>query len=337
MKRHGIVGTAALSLLLGACAPLWGQQGKPNEEQGTADKRNTGKAQAKAREQQEKGPKQKAPPAAKREARPADEQQPDRSQKEQQAGQAPADQPQGDQRREDAQQQRADQQQAAQQRAVEQQAQQRAAQQQANQRRQHVRLSRERQQQLIAAQQRRVDVYRQDLDQQQLRAQRYGARLQQQKRMANYRYYQAYVARMRQQQLALQRSYDYNNDPYFYTASSYRYDRGGRSYETNEYGVDVLRQAINNGYEEGYRTGQADQQDRWPSDYKNSYSYQDANYGYGGYYVNQADYNYYFREGFNRGYLDGYNSRTQYGRYSNGSGSILGTILAEILNLQSMR
>jgi len=70
--------------------------------------------------------------------------------------------------------------------------------------------------------------------------------------------------------------------------------------------------------------------------YRSSYAYQDANYGYDGYYVNQAEYNYYFREGFNRGYQDGYDSRTQYGSYSNGSGSILGAILSEILNLQSM-
>ena len=182
-----------------------------------------------------------------------------------------------------------------------------------------------------------MNVYRQDLDQQQLRAQQYGARLQQQKRVANYRYYQAYVARVRQQQVALQRSYDYDNDPYFYTASSYRYSRGGSFYETNEYGANVLRQAINNGYAEGYGAGQADRQDRWASDYRNSYAYQDANYGYSGYYVNQADYNYYFREGFNRGYQDGYNSRTQYGSYSNGSRSVLGGILSQILNLQSMR
>ena len=52
--------------------------------------------------------------------------------------------------------------------------------------------------------------------------------------------------------------------------------------------------------------------------------------------MNQAEYRYYFRQGFNRGYQDGYNSRTQYGRYSNGSRSILGAILSEILTLQSM-
>ena len=85
----------------------------------------------------------------------------------------------------------------------------------------------------------------------------------------------------------------------------------------------MLRGAINNGYSEGYRAGRADREDRWgASDYRSSYAYQDAYYGYDGYYVNQGEYNYHFRERFNRGYQDGYSSRTQYGLYSNGSRSI---------------
>jgi hypothetical protein len=71
--------------------------------------------------------------------------------------------------------------------------------------------------------------------------------------------------------------------------------------------------------------------------HRNSYANQDGNYGYDGYYVNQAEYSHYIREGFNRGYQDGYNSRNRYGRYSNGSRSILGAILSEILTPQSMR
>jgi hypothetical protein len=58
---------------------------------------------------------------------------------------------------------------------------------------------------------------------------------------------------------------------------------------------------------------------------------------YSGYYVDRDDYNYYFREGFSRGYEDGYDSRYQYGRYSNGTSSILGAVLSSILNLQSLR
>jgi len=200
------------------------------------------------------------------------------------------------------------------------------------------RLSQERQQVLIVQQQQRLTRYRQYLDQQQRLAEQRTVQLQQQKRMAQYRYQQQYFERLRQQQIRLQSQQpDYSNDPYYYTAPSYRYNRGGSYYETNQYGADQLRQAVNNGYEQGYRAGQADRQDGWNANYQNSYAYQDANYGYSGYYVSQGDYNYYFRQGFQRGYQDGYNSRSQYGSQSSGTYNILGTILSQILNLQSLR
>ena len=69
-------------------------------------------------------------------------------------------------------------------------------------------------------------------------------------------------------------------------------------------------------------------------DPENAIGYEDASYGYNGYYVDLSEYRHYFREGFRRGYEDGYHSRSLYGRYSNGSGSILGAILETILNLQ---
>jgi hypothetical protein len=47
--------------------------------------------------------------------------------------------------------------------------------------------------------------------------------------------------------------------------------------ETNDYGATVLRQAVNDGYEEGFGAGQADRQDRWASNYQGSYAYRDAN------------------------------------------------------------
>jgi len=157
--------------------------------------------------------------------------------------------------------------------------------------------------------------------------------------MAAYRFQQDYLARLRQQEasLASARSYDYSNDPYFYTAPTYRYTYSGRSYETNQYGADLLKQGVNLGYEEGYRAGQADRQDGYRADYRNAYAYEDANYGYTGMYVDQSEYNYYFRQGFQRGYQDGYNSRSQYGTNLNGKLGILGTVLSAILNLQPLR
>jgi len=216
--------------------------------------------------------------------------------------------------------------------------QQKRAEQQDQNKNKQQRLSQQEQQQLIARQRQRSTQYGQHLDQQMRIAEQQTVQLQQQKRMAQYRFQQQYLVRLRQQRMRIvNERHDYDRDPYFYTASSYRYYRGGSYYQTNQYGADLLRQAVNYGYEEGYRAGQADQQDGWRFNYQDSYPYRDANYGYSGYYVDRDDYNYYFREGFRRGYEDGYNSRYQYGRYSNGNYSIQNTILSEILKLVSLR
>jgi len=144
------------------------------------------------------------------------------------------------------------------------------------------------------------------------------------------RFQQQYLERLRQDQVTLQ-----NARPYEYSAPSYRYSRGGRYYQTNQYGVDMLRQAVNYGYEEGVRAGQADREDRARFSYRDSYAYQDATYGYNGYHVDLNEYRYYFREGFNRGYQDGYYGRFQYGRNTNGAFSLLGNILQQVFNVQS--
>ena len=180
--------------------------------------------------------------------------------------------------------------------------------------------------------------YRQQLEQQQRRAQERIAVLQRQHRQAQYRFQEQYLERLREQHLRLQheRDYDYDRDPYFHTAPNWWYSRGDRRYETNQYGADVLRQAVNSGYEEGFRAGQADQEDGWRSNYRDAYAYQDATYGYTGYYVGPDDYRYYFRAGFRRGYDDGYHSRSQYGSYVDGKYAILAAVLSQILNLQPL-
>jgi hypothetical protein len=193
------------------------------------------------------------------------------------------------------------------------------------------------QRQRTQMEQQRATQYRQRLDQQVRFSQQQAAQMQQQKRINEYRAQQQYLAQLRQQQLRLQTARNYSNDPYIRTAPSYRYAYSGTTRETNQYGADVLRQAVNYGYQEGVRFGQADRQDVLPANYRNSFAYQDANYGYSGYYVDQADYNYYFRQGFQRGYADGYNSQSQYGTSLNGTSSILATLLASILGLTSLR
>jgi len=114
--------------------------------------------------------------------------------------------------------------------------------------------------------------------------------------------------------------------------NNYRYYRGGSYYYTSSYGAQMLRDAVNNGYAQGFEAGQADRQDGWRFDYESAYAYQDGSFGYDCYYVGLDEYNYYFREGFQRGYQDGYYGRYQYGNYSNGRYSILGSVIGSILD-----
>lgn len=153
--------------------------------------------------------------------------------------------------------------------------------------------------------------------------------LQQQRRLNYLRYQQRYWDRLRRDQLRLQQ-FRYANNYYY---NNYYYTRGGQYYYTNQYGAQMLREAMEAGYEEGFYAGQADRQDGWAPDPTASFGYQDASIGYNAYYIGHDEYSYYFREGFRRGYEDGYYGRYNYGNYSNGRHSILGSIIDAVLNI----
>jgi hypothetical protein len=187
----------------------------------------------------------------------------------------------------------------------------------------------------IAREQARQSQYRDFLAQRQRLAYQRSIDLQRMNRLAQYRYQQQYYERLRQMRLR-DSSYDWYRDPFFNSAPTYGYYRTGNYYQVNNYAADLLRQAVRLGYQEGYQAGRADMQDGWRPDYRNSFAYQDANYGYRGYYVDRGEYNYYFRQGFQRGYQDGYDRSNRYGRYSNGNASILETVLALVLNLRGL-
>lgn len=153
-------------------------------------------------------------------------------------------------------------------------------------------------------------------------------RLERENRNNYLRYQQRYWEQLRRDRERLEHARFYNN---YY--NNYRYYRGGQYYYTSSYGAQMLRAAINNGYEAGYYAGQSDRLDGWGYDYRGAYGYQDASLGYDSYYVPLGDYNYYFREGFRRGYEDGYYGRYQYGYYSGGRYSILGNLIGTILDI----
>jgi len=195
-------------------------------------------------------------------------------------------------------------------------------------------ISPKEQQQRIQEQQKRETDYKSKLTQQVSDAQKHAAELQMQKRPAQYNVHQTYLQNLQQQQVKLQTPRDYAHDPAFKAPLAFRYNYGGAYHQTTQYGADMLRAAVNAGYERGVQAGIADRTDHAPSNYQITYGYRDANYGYNGSYVDQSDYNYYFRQGFQRGYEDGYASRYQYGTYNNGTASILGSLLTSILGFQ---
>lgn len=138
-----------------------------------------------------------------------------------------------------------------------------------------------------------------------------------------------------QRRAELDRAYVRDRD--YRPGYDYRYRIGGVYRETNQYGADVLRQAVNLGYQRGYRAGQLDLRDRVAPDYRRAFDYQNGTFGYTNNYVPEDDYSYYFREGFQRGYDDAYGNQLRYGTFSNGSASILGDVLTSILGLTSIR
>src|ERR1041384_4642545 len=91
-------------------------------------------------------------------------------------------------------------------------------------------------------------------------------------------------------------------------ANRYRVYRNGSYYQTDNRGAELLRQAVNQGYQQGYRAGQNDRNYRRGANYGGSSVYRSGNYGYQSY-VDSNQYRYYFQQGFQRGYQDGYNSR----------------------------
>lgn len=184
----------------------------------------------------------------------------------------------------------------------------------------------------------RISSYNQYLIRQQRIADQRRRELELQRRLAQARYMQDYWRRLaiQQQRVNSWQSYNYYNDPYFYTPASYRYNYGGNWYETNQYGRNLLEQAVNEGYREGYYAGRADREDSWRYNYQSSYAYQDANCGYNGMYVSQSTYNYYFRQGFERGYEDGYYSRNRHGISTGGTIAILAGVLGTILVLDAI-
>jgi len=117
---------------------------------------------------------------------------------------------------------------------------------------------------------------------------------------------------------------------------AYRYRINGRYWNTNQHGVNLIRDAANRGYAEGVRAGQMARRDGWRYNYRGARGWRDGGHGYNVSYFNRDHYQHYYREGFQRGYEDGYYSRSRYGRNDNGQYFMIAAILAAVLGVQSL-
>ena len=125
-------------------------------------------------------------------------------------------------------------------------------------------------------------------------------------------------------------------------AGRYRVNRNGRWYNTDQRGAELLRNAVNEGYRQGFMAGRQNITNNRRGSWSTSNVYRTGNMGYQTS-VDRGQYQYYFQQGFQRGYQDGsnsrydndYNGQYEYGHYENGSVNILGTILNTILNIRS--
>lgn len=126
------------------------------------------------------------------------------------------------------------------------------------------------------------------------------------------------------------------------TVGRYRVNRDGRWYNTDNHGAELLRNAVSEGYRQGFTAGRSNMNSNQRISWTDSTIYRSGNMGYQNT-VDRGQYQHYFRQGFQRGYQDGSNSKYdndyigsfQYGMYENGHPSILSTTLNEVLNIQS--
>lgn len=171
----------------------------------------------------------------------------------------------------------------------------------------------------IEKQQQKVEDQRQKVYNQQQKLERERIELAQKRHQEQLR-----LEQQRQEQLRRQNQINQNR---------YRVYRNGSYYQTDNRGVELLKQAVAQGYQQGFQAGQIDRRNRRGSSYNNSMLYRNGNYGYQSY-VDSRQYQYYFQQGFQKGYQDGFNSRNQFGYNQNGRVNILEKVLLGILKFQ---
>ena len=114
--------------------------------------------------------------------------------------------------------------------------------------------------------------------------------------------------------------------------NAYRIYNNGEYYTYDTRSYNLLRQAVNHGYQQGYRQGQIDRRYGRGFSFYNSNVYRTGTFGFQSY-VARDQYQHYFQQGFQRGYEDGFYSTARYGYRSGNAFNILGSVLNTILQI----
>jgi len=152
---------------------------------------------------------------------------------------------------------------------------------------------------------------------------------------ADYRDWQQAQRRAQQEYAEYRNTAGYNNRYTNRRGGSrwYRVNRGGNYYNYDQRQYQMLQNAVNQGYRQGYNAGVRDRRYGRDDDYYyNDSTYRSGIYGYQSG-VARDQYQYYFQQGFQRGYQDGINSTYRYGYRTNTGLSVLGNVLSTILQV----
>lgn len=112
----------------------------------------------------------------------------------------------------------------------------------------------------------------------------------------------------------------------------FRVYRGDHYFVTNGRGADLLRHAITEGYRQGHAEGTVANQAGERLDWTRSDVYKNGSYGYQDL-VDRGQYKYYFREGFELGFQDGYNRRSDYGFNDRGKLKVMVSVVNDLLTV----
>jgi hypothetical protein len=129
------------------------------------------------------------------------------------------------------------------------------------------------------------------------------------------RQYEEQVRLERERQEQMRVKYERNRKPWEKNVR-YKVFQNGKMFITDSRGLEMLKQAVIRGYEEGFKSGLSDRKNRKKGGFNNSMMYRNASFGYQNS-VELKQYQFFFQKGFSEGYEDGFNTRRFRGWYQN--------------------